>query len=285
MKLVGKIKKKIKKKFERQIPVYVPTLYGTMLRGKGVLITGGTSGIGYTIAKTILNCGGEVIITSRQEEHLLKSKHQLVNETKCSEKRIRTAILDLENGNLIEDQIKKIIKDNVDFQIDILVNNAGAINASNFGNSSLNDYNQILDINLRGTYFVSQIIANYMIENKIRGNICNIASSSSLRPAASPYTIAKWGERGLTLGMAKKLLKYGIVVNGVAPGQTATPMMIKTSESNLKNMSSPIGRYITPEEIANGVIFLISDMGRNVIGDILYMTGGAGVITFDDIEY
>ena len=85
-----------------------------------------------------------------------------------------------------------------------------------FPNTNEKDYDTILDTNLKGVYFFSQEIAQYMIRKSIKGNILNIVSSSALRPAISPYIIAKWGERGLTLGMAKKYLPYGIIVNGLA---------------------------------------------------------------------
>lgn len=107
-----------------------------------------------------------------------------------------------------------------------------------------------------------------MISNQIKGNILNIASSSSLRPANSAYTISKWGIRGLTSGLAKSLAPYGITVNGVAPGPTATPMLLKEDIHNISHPNLPAGRYVLPEEIANMALFLVSDMGRMVVGDM-----------------
>ena len=79
----------------------------------------------------------------------------------------------------------------------------------------------------KGVFFLSQMLGKYFVTNNIKGNILNIASASCIRPADSAYTVSKWGIRGLTLGLAKTLAKYGITVNGIAPGPTATPMMIK----------------------------------------------------------
>lgn len=124
-----------------------------------------------------------------------------------------------------------------------------------------------------------------MKENNIKGNILNIASSSSLRPAASAYTLTKWGTRGLTLGLAKTLAPYGITVNGIAPGPTATPMLHREQGDNLAFHGNPLGRFALPEEIANMAVFLVSPMGRSVVGDIVYMTGGSGLVTFDDVSY
>ena len=89
----------------------------------------------------------------------------------------------------------------------------------------------------------------------------------------------------MTLGLAKSFAPYGIVVNGIAPGPTVTPMILKDVSSNLLFEGNPLGRYALPEEIANMAVFLVSDMGRTVVGDIVCMTGGAGLITFDDVNY
>lgn len=124
-----------------------------------------------------------------------------------------------------------------------------------------------------------------MKDNKIPGNILMVASSSSLRPAASAYTLSKWGLRGLTLGLARTLAPFGIVVNGIAPGPTATPMLLAEGEDNIYHPKNPAGRYAMPCEIANMAVMLVSNMGRMIIGDIIYMTGGAGLITNEDMNY
>ena len=142
-----------------------------------------------------------------------------------------------------------------------------------------------MDTNLKGPFLLTDLFATYLINNGIKGNILFVASSSSLRPAINPYTLSKWGIRGLVLGMAKKLIRHGIVVNGVAPGPTATPMMKKEKTADLSLPNNPSGRYTTPEEVANIALVLVSDMGRQIVGDIIYISGGAGVITYDDIHY
>lgn len=168
--------------------------------------------------------------------------------------------------------------------IDILVNNAGVLGGS-MPNATEKDYDAVLDTNLKGVFFLSQLMGRYMRDYNVKGNILNIASSSSLRPAASAYTLSKWGLRGLTLGLAKSLAHYGITVNGVAPGPTATPMLKGEDDKNLIHTGIPLGRFVMPEEIANMAVFLVSGMGKSIIGDIVYMTGGAGVIEYDDMTY
>ena len=164
-----------------------------------------------------------------------------------------------------------------------MVNNAG-IGGGDISCTTEEEFDQVIQTNLKGTFFLSRVIARYMIENKIKGNILNIASSSSLRPAASAYTFSKWGIRGFTLGLAKTLAPYGITVNGLAPGPTATPML-KRDANDITFTNNPMGRFAMPEEIANMAVVLVSDISKMVVGDIVYMTGGSGLITFDDIEY
>lgn len=166
---------------------------------------------------------------------------------------------------------------------DILVNNAG-INSGGLHEDAA-EFDAVIETNLRGPYALSRIAARHMIEQKIPGNILNIGSSSSLRPALSPYTLSKWGIRGMTLGLAKALIPYGIVVNGLAPGPTATPMLVKDGYGGLELPANPCGRYADAAELGNLAAVLVSSLGRMVVGDMLFATGGAGVITFDDMSY
>lgn len=273
---------KISRLLKKKIPVYIPVLQNELLNGRCALITGGTRGIGYEIAKAYLNSGAKVVITGRSEENVKKSVEKLLIE-KNAEDRIFGIALD----NTKDESFSEKFSQAVEFcgKIDILVNNAGVIAGGNFGNVDSDGFNLTIDTNLKGTFMMSQIVASYMKSNKIEGNILNICSSSSLRPAISPYTLSKWGIRGLTLGLAKMLAPYGITVNGLAPGPTATEMLIKDDYDGIELNSNPSGRYATAEEIANMAVILTSSIGKMIIGDIVYITGGAGVITFDDMNY
>lgn len=247
-----------------------------LLKNRRALITGGTSGIGYSIAQAYLKAGASVIITGRSEERLQKACASLSDFGEC-----KGLVLDNRNVKQFDGIIQDLTKERT---IDILVNNAG-VNSHGMPNASEEDYDQVLDTNLKGVFFLSQTVAKYMVQKGIRGNILNICSSSSQRPAISAYTLSKWGLRGLTLGLAKSLVSHGITVNGLAPGAVATPMLHKGLDSDMSYTASPIGRYILPEEIANMSVFLVSGMGRSIVGDIIYMTGGMAVTTFDDINY
>ena len=252
-----------------------------MLKGRTALITGATSGIGFEIAKSYLEAGAKVIITGRDKDRiqhacsLLKSIHQ------------NYIVHGIQMNNcdvpIFKEKLEEMLRWKDINQIDILVNNAGVL-GGDIRDTTETEYDNIVNTNLKGVFFLSQMIGHYYKEQHIEGNILNIASSSSLRPAASAYTITKWGIRGLTLGLAKILTPYGIIVNGIAPGPTATRMNFKESNTDIA-FKNPIGRCAMPEEIANMAVFLVSNMGRSIVGDIIYMTGGSGLITLDDVNY
>lgn len=250
-----------------------------LLTGRTALITGGTSGIGKAIAEAYLKSNATVIITGRNHERVMKT----VSELQQFSDKIYGVCLDIKDVNNFSLKIKEI-ESICKSRINILVNNAGILGGV-FNNTNENEFDEVMNTNLKGPFFFIQEIANYMINNGIKGNILNIASSSSLRPANSAYICSKWGIRALTLGLAKILIKDGIIVNGIAPGPTATPMMKNNKDSNISLPNNPSGRLTMPTEIANLAVFLVSDMGRQIVGDIIYMTGGAGVITYDDVNY
>lgn len=252
-----------------------------LLKGKTALITGGTSGIGYAIADAFLSSGASVIITGRNNQRLEISCKKLLVSHPNRENHISYVTIDNRDVTSLESIFE--LHQNLQ-KIDILVNNAG-IQGGDIAHADEKEYDDILETNLKGPFFLSQLVARNMKKNLIKGNILNIASSSSLRPANSAYNISKWGIRGLTLGLAKALIPYGITVNGIAPGPTATPMLMKNDVKDIAHEKLPIGRYALPEEIANMAVFLTSAMGRMIVGDIVYMTGGAGIITFDDVKY
>lgn len=251
-----------------------------LLAGRTAIITGGTSGIGLAIAKHFVRSGAFVIITGRSQNRIDEACNLISQET-ATNGLVRglewdnTAVEDFEVK--FDEALSILPKDRK--HIDILVNNAGILGGT-IERASLEDYDLIMNTNLRGTFFLSRIVCEYYKEHNIHGNVLNIASSSSIRPAESVYTISKWGIRGLTLGLARHYSRYGITVNGLAPGPTATPMLLKKDKDNLFK-DIPLGRYILPEEIANFAVVLVSEMGRPIIGDILYATGGFGNVTFE----
>jgi len=255
-----------------------------MLKGRTALITGGTSGIGYEIAKAFINAGATCIITGRRQEKVDRACKSLDEETNTKGKAYGLT-WDVTKVGEDPDTLQRALGLIGDKQIDILVNNAGVVGGE-IKDCTEEKYDSILDTNLKGTFFMAQTVARYMRDNNIKGNILNVGSSSSLRPATSAYTISKWGIRGMTKGLAKILAPYGITVNGIAPGPTATPMLMPNGvKDDIAFPTNPLGRFIMPGEIANMAVFLVSNMGRSIIGDMIFMTGGSGVVTYDDVHY
>ena len=270
--------------FKKKIPVTVPVLNGNLLNGRTALITGGTQGIGFAVADAFVKNNATVVITGRNLERINTALNALKNNNPEKSDKIFGIVMDVSKPELFDAKIDEISRLIGGQKIDILVNNAGIMRGS-FENATENDFNEVLNTNVKGAYFLSRTIAKYMVKNKIAGNILNVASSSSLRPAISPYTLSKWSIRGMTMGLAKSLIKYGIVVNGIAPGPTATPLLVNSAKENISCKNSPSKRFATAQEIANMAVVLTSDLGKMVVGDIVYMTGGCGNLTFDDINY
>ena len=264
----------------------IPVWNQSVLEGKTAVVTGGTSGIGYAIADTFLTAGcSNVLITSRSEDKLLSAMDSLINKHPDKKKCVYGQILDLAQEERFDDFFKNALVTLGNKKISIWVNNAGIYLGTSFGTVTDDAWNSLMDTNLKAQFFLSQLISNYMIENEIEGNILNLCSSSSYRPSIDPYMLSKLGMSGLTLGMAKKLIPYGIVVNGIAPGPTFTPMLHKKEGDSLQHGGIPAGRYVLPQEIANLAVFLTSPMGRMIVGDVVRMTGGSAVITYDDVRY
>lgn len=284
MQQIKKTLKKILHSFMYTIkePIYIPMLEGTFLNGKTILITGGGTGIGKAIAEACLRNGATVIIAGRNMERLEKAKAEIIKTT--SRNLIFTFIIDIGDVTSFEKTIKDISTLVPNGRIDILVNNAGVDAGGIIPDTNETQYDMTVETNLKGTYFLSQAFAKYLLESKIKGNILNISSVSGNRPVISPYMYSKWAITGLTKGLAKRLIGYDIVVNGIAPGPTATKMLGQDG-SNLNYNNSPSKRFSDPNEIANLAVFLISDMGRMIIGETVYITGGSGTLIFDDINY
>ena len=257
-------------KAKQKIPIYQTS--DSLLKNKIALISGGCGGIGMAIAKEFIKSGCKVIISGTNEEKCKRSCEILGNNTKY-------IILDINQVNNLKSKIDEA--KNVFGKIDIYVNSVGVHTVRpnfNFLTITEKEYDEVMSINLKGTYFICQEISKYMIESKIKGHILIISSQSALEPAWSPYRLSKWGIKGLTAGMAQQLISYGIIVNAIAPGPTATSMQNFKSGESIQTFQNPIERYTTPEEIAQYAKMLCSDLGNTIVGDTLYMSGGRGII-------
>ena len=255
-----------------------------LLKGRIALVTGGSSGIGREIARAFINAGSIVIITGRSMSRLVDASKKIVND---EDFKYKLFLYELDSSNI--EQVNNCIPNILDKfnlpKIDILVNNAG-INRGAEGCNMEENFDAIINTNLKGTFFVAKKFADYFKSNKIEGNILNIASSSSNRPATDAYTLSKWGVKGLTKGLARVYSKYGIVVNAIAPGPTATPMIKRNDfDQELTSEKNLTGRIAHPIEIANMAVILVSYISRTVIGDVVYMSNGSGNVYNEDVTY
>jgi NAD(P)-dependent dehydrogenase (short-subunit alcohol dehydrogenase family) len=252
-----------------------------LLENRTALITGGTSGIGLEIAKSYLRAGAFVVITGRKQAKLDAVVQRIKTETGLDN--VHGSILDVCNPEVF-DMFLLDTEKAIDRRIDILVNNAGVI-GGHISSCTVSDFDLIVNTNLRGTFFMTRSFANLCIAEKRKANILNIASSSSYRPADNVYSLTKWGIKGFTKGMAVSLAKYGIIVNAIAPGPTATPMLKPQGDDNLYIKNSLLGRFIIPEEIANAAVLMVSRLAQPLLGEILCMTGGAGNVSNKDVTF
>lgn len=235
---------------------------------KTVLITGANKGIGFATAKKFAEAGYKVILSGRNSEKL-KDAIQKLNY-----KNAYPLIWDISNTQIAEQKVKEADKNFG--QIDIFINNAGIvtdhdINGCRMLGESEESWDMTMQINLKGTYFALQKQAKYMIENNIKGHIVIIGSLMGFTARADAYSISKWGIRGLIYGAAKELAPYGICVNGIAPGQTATEIL-RQKENDFVKINSPRGYRAMPSEIANDIYHLATS--NNLIGTIINSDGG-----------
>lgn len=261
-------------KEEKIKPIIVSTDKEKLLEGKIALITGGSSGIGLAIAKAFQASGAKVIIAGTNEEKLKKALETLVDGISA-----KGIVIDVRNVAVLPDKVKEAAALFEECRIDILVNSAGVVTKHKFWDTDEEEYDAIMDTNAKGTFFMSQAVGKLMVEKKIKGHILNVTSSSALRPAWTPYQMSKWAVKGFTLGLADTMISHGIVVNAIAPGPTATPMLNKHDGDSIYEPYTPSRRYAMPEELASLAVFMVSGAGDMIVGDTFYMTGGSGTIT------
>lgn len=244
-----------------------------LLDGKAALIVGGSGGIGKAIAKAFLKNGASVVVAGSRTEKVERAVAELGGKT-------AGVVMNLASP----ETFGKIVNEAASCfgGIDILVNSAGVhtedSSMGGFLDFTVEEYDRILDINLRGVYFMTQAVAKRMIADKVEhGHILNISSSAGNEPAWSPYRVSKWGLKGITEGMAAALVRHGITVNAIAPGSTATLLLGVEKGDSISAEDNRLGRLAMPEEIAEYAVMLASPLGDMVVGDTLYVSGGRGV--------
>lgn len=258
-------------KWKHIIPIFKTINENKILSGKVALITGGSGGIGIAIAKKFKESGATVIISGTNENKL---------ELKAQEIGADSFIkINMNEPNTFDAKITEVVS--MYGKIDIFVCSHGIHtkrNGLDLTNITKAEYDEIMAVNLEGTYFFCQAVANYMIKANVHGHLLLISSNRGIEPAWSPYSISKHAINGLTLGLAQKLIKHKIIVNAIAPGPTATTMQEECISGSIYTDQTPLERYTMPEEVAEYAALFVSNLGDSIVGDTLFMSGGRGLI-------
>ncbi|HIB14468.1 MAG TPA: 3-oxoacyl-[acyl-carrier-protein] reductase [Candidatus Marinimicrobia bacterium] len=245
------------------------------LTDKVAIVTGASRGIGEAIAKQLSSCGAKIILIARNSDQLVAVKETIISNGGIAE----SMAGDVSNLN----SISEIVTNTIDKwgQIDILVNNAGIARDNIIMRMKEDDWDSVMNINLKGCFNGIKSVARPMIKNKA-GRIINITSVIGQigNAGQSNYAASKAGIMGLTKSMAKELGSRNITVNAVAPGYITTDMTNELNDEVKEQLKSsiPLGRLGTPDDVANLVCFLASDEAGYITGQTFNVDGGMVMI-------
>ena len=239
---------------------------------KVALITGSTRGIGKQIALTLAKEGYNIALNYRTENEELKTTK---NEIEKLNVKCLAVKADVSNYDDCETLVKTVIEQFG--QIDVLVNNAGITKDMLLMRMKKEDFEQVIDVNLVGTFNMTKNVVNYMLKAR-SGRIINISSVVGVSGNAgqSNYAASKAGIIGFTKSLAKELASRNILVNAVAPGfiQTSMTDILKDEVKNEIAKSIPLKRFGTSQDVANVVKFLASDESSYITGQVINVDGG-----------
>lgn len=245
-----------------------------MLENKVAIITGGTRGIGLETVKIFKENQASVILFGSRKETVDRCLKELREENI----EVDGFYPNLNNDEEIEKVIEKIIKKHG--HIDILVNNAGISANKKIENTTTEEFDKIMNLNVKAMFSMIKAVAPYMKENK-GGVILNTSSMVSIygQPSGVGYPTSKFAVNGLTKSLARELAPFNIRVNAVAPGITNTDMVANLSKEMIEPLikTIPLGRIGEPRDIANAFLFLASDLASYITGVILSVDGAARV--------
>ena len=245
------------------------------LTDKVAIVTGASRGIGEAIAKQLSSCGAKIILIARNSDQLVAVKETIISNGGIAE----SIAGDVSNLN----SISEIVTNTIDKwgRIDILVNNAGIARDNIIMRMNENEWDSVMNINLKGCFNGIKSVARPMIKNKA-GRIINITSVIGQigNAGQSNYAASKAGIMGLTKSMAKELGSRNITVNAVAPGYITTDMTNELNDEVKEQLKSsiPLGRLGTPDDVANLVCFLASDEAGYITGQTFNVDGGMVMI-------
>ena len=239
---------------------------------KIAFITGGARGIGKEIALTLSKQGYDIALNYRSQNEELEQLKKQIEEEKVE------CLLVQGDVSKFED-CEKMVQQTIEAfgKIDVLVNNAGIIRDGLFMRMSTKDIEDVIGVNLLGTFYITRCVAPYMIKQRV-GRIINISSVVGVcgNAGQANYAASKAGIIGLTKSLAKELASRNILVNAVAPGFIATDMTDSLPDKVKEGIHAqiPLKRMGTAKEVANVVKFLASEDSSYVTGQVLHIDGG-----------
>jgi glucose 1-dehydrogenase len=246
-----------------------------LLKGKVAIVTGGNSGIGKAIVEYLAELGAQVVIDYRSHPEATEELEREIGAYGGSSFGVHADVSKL-------DDIQRLIDAAVAQygRIDVMVNNAGVETRTSILDTTPEQYDKVLDVNLRGVFFATQYAAKQMIAQGGGGRIINISSVHEdwPMPGNTAYCLAKGGVRMLTRTAALELAPHGINIVNVGPGAVATPINDSTMNNPelmaKLNAAIPLGRMARPEEIAKVVGFLASDSASYITATTIFADGG-----------
>lgn len=245
------------------------------LKGKVALVTGGNSGIGAAIVLELAKQGANIVINYRSHPEATQDLEKEVTTLGGQAIGVQADVSKIQDlQRLIESAVKQFGR------LDILVNNAGIETRTSILDTTEEQYQKVLDVNLKSAFFGTQIAAKQMIKQGGGGRIINITSVHEdwPMPGNTPYCLSKGGMRMLTRTAGLELAKHKILVVGVGPGAVATPINLSTMKDpklmEKLDAAIPLGRMAKPEEIASVVAFLASDAAGYMTATSLFVDGG-----------
>ncbi|EIF6156681.1 3-oxoacyl-[acyl-carrier-protein] reductase [Clostridium perfringens] len=243
-----------------------------MLKDKVAIVTGGTRGIGRAIALKLADNGANIVINYRNSDKEAEELKAILEEKGVKVLTVKCDISNFEDSKNLMDKCKEVFG-----KIDILVNNAGITKDTLIMRMKEEDFDSVIDVNLKGTFNCAKHASAIMLKQRF-GKIINMTSVVGIAGNAGQvnYAASKAGVIGLTKSLAKELGSRGITVNAVAPGFINTDMTASLSEKVKEEASKniPLKRLGDPEDVANLVGFLASDAANYITGQVINVDGG-----------
>ena len=263
-----KLPSPVKPEMDPTVEVSIAQIWhGSLLKSKNILVTGGSSGIGLAIATKCLAEGANVVITGRNREKLQVALNKLDNpKAYCLE-------WDVSDISLISNKLDAC-REILGNDLDALINNAGVLMPQSFFSTNQEIWNETYKTNSMAPFFLTQQVTENWMRCSRKGKVINISSTGGFLGAPYPYRMTKWDLVGFTAGIAEILAPHGILVNGIAPGRTATKMLGKECSDNLYDVYQPLKRMALPLEIAELAVFLLSDAANYIVGQTIIVDGG-----------